>query len=185
MARRSIERHTDPYNPAPKAFQVNLPHKRQGGFRGDSPWGRHLHDGWIGSCALLIGALVSSLLLQFHRLSDLLFRLLHGLLTLLQLLLLDRGGSCRGAHCVGAATGEQGEGEQGSAVCGGLLRVHRWVPPICVPSLPCCAHRFIQQLHIWASRRLARCSTRSLSFPLQRASAATGERPYLARGSKP
>src|SRR2546430_13540066 len=29
-----------------------------------------------------------------------LFRLLHGLLTLLQLLLLDRGGSCRGAHCV-------------------------------------------------------------------------------------
>src|SRR6267142_187633 len=150
MARRSIERHTDPYNPAPKAFQVNLPHERQGGFRGGSPWGRHFHDGWIGSCALLISALVSSLLLQFHRLSDLLFRLLHGPLTLLQLLLLDRGGSCCGAHCVDAATGEQSEGEQGSAVGGGSLQVHGRVPPIWVPSLPCCAPRFIQQLHICA-----------------------------------
>jgi hypothetical protein len=46
MARRSIERHTDPYNPAPKAFQVNLPHERQGGFRGGSPWGRPLNSGY-------------------------------------------------------------------------------------------------------------------------------------------
>src|SRR5882762_8796208 len=135
MARRSIERHTDPYNPAPKAFQVNLPHERQGGFRGGSPWGRHFHDGWIGSCALLIGALVSSLLLQFHRLSDLLFRLLHGPLTLLQLLLLERGGvrgpwSSRKRRSERRWNWSSSEGEQGSAVCGGLLQVHGRVPHI-------------------------------------------------------
>src|SRR6185503_8586690 len=78
-----------------------------------------------------------ALALELHRLVDPLFRLLHGLLALLQLLLLERGAGGGGAHGVGPAAGERGQGKQGNKVAD----LHSFIPPMTIFTMPpACVH---------------------------------------------